>query len=167
MPLSGWSHDIRDPEAFVGRIVERSRRKLDSHQRERLHQFLLIELWQLSLNYHAGGILFSTWAGNTLPRRIIDWERTPEEGGRVLWTKPRTGGGKQYAESYERERPKFYTLVLEDHAPDSPLGTPHSERLVDATPDRSPDLMRVLRAGSSSTTRRDDTLGSRSPRRAA
>ena len=83
-----WSHDIRDPEAFVARIVTRSGGDLDYHQRERLHQFLLIELWQLSLTYRHGDPRFpsnfSGHAGGVLPRRVIDWRRSGARRVRIL-----------------------------------------------------------------------------------
>lgn len=99
-------HDIRDCEAFVASITNRSRRTLDHHQRERLHQFLLIALWKLSLTYRRGDPRFpsnfSGYAGDILPQRIIDWERSPEEGGRTRW---------QFADrTYERSRPVFSSL---------------------------------------------------------
>jgi hypothetical protein len=97
----GWSHDIKDPEAFVGRVIERSRLELDHARTERLHQFLLIALWELSLNYQSNGkpACFSNIAYRILPKRIIDWERSPEEGGRTRW---------QFADrTYERDLPGF------------------------------------------------------------
>jgi hypothetical protein len=87
MPLSGWSHDIRDPAAFVGEVIRRAGGELDHGQRERLHQFLLITLWELSLDYRANGqpSNFSGHAGRILPQRVTDWRRSNEEGGRTKW----------------------------------------------------------------------------------
>jgi hypothetical protein len=88
---------IDDAEAFCWKVIANSNRDLDSGQRERLHQFLLIELWSLSKQYRPGNVTFSTVAGNTLPKRIVDWERSAEEGGRLKW---------QFADrTYERELP--------------------------------------------------------------
>jgi hypothetical protein len=53
----------------------------------------------LHVDYRSGGIKFSTFAGNSLPRRIIDWERTgwvrrarsTIRRGRIIRQTPRPG----------------------------------------------------------------------------
>jgi DNA-directed RNA polymerase specialized sigma24 family protein len=100
-PLPLQLHDIDDAERFVGAIVSRSGLKLSFHDREELGEYLLVECWQLSLRYQAGGISFSTWAGNTLRRRSVDWIR--QRNGRTIW---RFGDGRVH----ERPRPELVSF---------------------------------------------------------
>jgi hypothetical protein len=76
-------HDVDDAAGFVAAIVTRSGLTLSFHDREDLEQYLLVECWRLSLVYTAGGISFSTYAGNTLRHRCVDWER--KRRGRTVW----------------------------------------------------------------------------------
>ena len=75
--------DVDDASGFVAAIVTRSGLALSFHDREDLEQYLLVECWRLSLVYTAGGISFSTYAGNTLRHRCVDWER--KRRGRTVW----------------------------------------------------------------------------------
>lgn len=129
-----WSHDIRDPEAFVGRIVEQRGGDLNPHQRERLHQFLLIALWELSRGYNNtdGWSSFSGYAGSILPRRVTDFHRSPEEGGRTKW---HFSNGTH--RNLERVIPALVSL-------DDPVGGADPGIARDVTPDRSTDLLRIL-----------------------
>lgn len=138
-----WSHDIRDPEAFVSRIVALRGGELDFHQRERLQQFLLIALWELSLVFEPGGIRFSTYAGNTLPRRITDWRRSPEEGGRTKW---------QFKDRIY-ERPRVHVSSLDQLEPALP------EVGVEAALPSDPALLRILRPRGGKGARQDEGVG--------
>ena len=157
-----WSHDIRDPVAFVSHIVSRSSVELDYHRRERLHQFLLITLWEISRDFRPGGVLFSTYAGNILPRRIIDWQRTPEEGGRTSWTFSATSGinSGYRGRTIERVRPDF--VPLEDRE-----GEAERASTVDAGHDRLSSVLGLDGARDRRVLRTADTLGTNEPRRAA
>jgi DNA-directed RNA polymerase specialized sigma24 family protein len=108
-------HDIDDAERFVGAIVSRSGFSLSFHDREALGEYLLVECWQLSLRYQAGGISFSTWAGNTLRRRSVDWVR--QRNGRTVW---RFGDGRVHA----RQLPSFVPLDGLDDALGAGSGDP-------------------------------------------
>jgi DNA-directed RNA polymerase specialized sigma24 family protein len=94
-------HDIDDAERFVEAIVSRSGFSLSFHDAEDLGEYLLVECWQLSLRYQAGGISFSTWAGNTLRRRSVDWIR--QQNGRTIW---KFSGGRVH----ERARREFVSF---------------------------------------------------------
>jgi Sigma-70 region 2 len=94
-------HDVRDAAAFVAAITRRGSLKLSFHDREDLEQYLLVELWKLSERYEPGGVSFSTMAGATLRKRVVDWQRS--KLGRTKW---QFAGGK----TYERERPQVVSL---------------------------------------------------------
>lgn len=150
-----WSHDIRDPAAFVARIVTRNGGDLDHHQRERLHQFLLIALWELSLTYDRGDPRFpsnfSGHAGSILPRRVVDWRRSPEEGGRTRW---------QFAgHTYERPRIRVDSLDRLEPA--------HTQVGVEDPLPSDPALQRILGEGSSSGARQNSGVARDGARRAA
>jgi len=68
-------HDIRDVEAFTLNTIHKAKAQLTPQELEDLHTYLIEETWLLSQRYKPGGITFSTWAGHTLPKRIIDWKR--------------------------------------------------------------------------------------------
>jgi hypothetical protein len=93
-------HDVDDGEKFAGAIASRSRLELSYHDAEDLRQFLVAELWLLSLRYDpaASSVSFSTWAGTTLRLRVTDWTR--QRFGRTKW---------KWADgtSYERPRPSL------------------------------------------------------------
>jgi hypothetical protein len=152
-------HDIRDADAFVGRVIVRSHLELDYHRRERLHQFLLIALWRLSQTYDANGrpSNFSGIAGAILPKRIIDWQRSPEEGGRTIWTKPRSGSGKQYADSYERQRPQL--VSIDDDPEHGDVGATLSGGSLDDGEHRLADELRSLRKRARRPSRREPWVG--------
>lgn len=93
--------DVDDAQRFVCAIVTRSGLSLSWSEREDLEQYLLVEAWRLSLRYQPGGISFSTFAGNTLKLRIVDWQR--DRYGRSRW---------QFRDGrvHERERPQLVSL---------------------------------------------------------
>ena len=151
-----WSHDIDDPDAFVGKVISRSSIDLDHHRRERLHQFLLIELWQLSLRWnppakykHKG---FDGFARPILSLRVIDWERSAEEGGRTKW--------QFKGHTHERARPGFVSL---DERPDS--AEPSST--VDSEGSGLQDLIGLLGERGSHHPRPEHTMGKRAHGKAA
>jgi hypothetical protein len=152
-------HDVRDADAFVSSVIARSAGRLSYDERERLVQFLRIEIWRLAERYEPGGITFSTYAGRTLPRRITDWRRTPEEGGRTFWS---FGNGR----TYERERPKVVSLDADASLRDR-LDSAQSTRSGDPADDCSPDLERLLADGDRQRARDLDTLGLEADRRTA
>ena len=154
LPLQLW--DIDDAERFCSAIVSRSGFQLSFHDAEDLRQHLLVEAWRLSLSYQAGGISFSTWAGNTLRRRSVDWIR--QQNGRTIW---RFGDGRVH------ERPRRELVSFDDDAErdrmDLALGTESGDPAADCDPDRE----RLLGDGSRSRARDYALLGLEPPRRAA
>jgi len=147
-------HDIRDAAAVVSSVVRTSKLELRFHEREDLEQYLLGELWILSLRYEPGGISFSTWATTTLKLRTIDFFR--RERGRTRW---QFGDGRVH----ERERPTFVSLEVE-----------HGDRLDaalaagggDPADVCDPALQRVLADGDRTRSRDLETLGLDHARRA-
>jgi DNA-directed RNA polymerase specialized sigma24 family protein len=120
--------DIDDAARFVGAIATRTTFRLTFHDREDLEQFLLVELWRLSERYEPGGISFSTLAGTTLRRRLVDWQRS--RFGRTKW---------QFAD-HVYERPRVELVSLDDPERD-PLGPSLAGRGVDnAEPGLAADL---------------------------
>jgi hypothetical protein len=149
VPEDHWSHDIRDPVAFCAQYAKQ--RDLDYHQRERLVQFLLIALWQLANVYRPGGtITFSTFAGHKLPGRIIDWERSAEEGGRTKWV------FSSY--TYERTLPEFTEYRPEEA---------DTGRAMDTEGSDLQDLLGLDRARDRRLSRRDDEVGPATKSKAA
>jgi hypothetical protein len=73
-------HDLRDAEFLCRRIISRSRFTPQSSDHEELLTYLIEECWTLSLRYEPGGIRFSTYATNTLRRRVVDWQRQRTAG---------------------------------------------------------------------------------------
>lgn len=69
-------HDITDVEAFCTTIANGRLRQYNELDQEDLIAYLIAQCWILSKRYKPGGISFSTYAGTTLRRRIIDWIRT-------------------------------------------------------------------------------------------
>jgi DNA-directed RNA polymerase specialized sigma24 family protein len=155
-PLPLQLHDIDDAERFVGAIVSRSGFSLSFHDAEDLGEYLLVECWQLSLRYQAGGISFSTWAGNTLRRRSVDWIR--QQNGRTIW---RFGDGRVH------ERPRPVLLSLNMDGPDGDrLRSTLDEGVGDPAADCDPDRERLLGGGSRARNRDYAILGLEPPRRA-
>ena len=76
-------YDVRDAEAFVAAIANRSQLGVGPDDSEDLRQYLLTELWVLSTRYEPGGVNFSAWAIATLRLRVIDWQR--QRFGRRRW----------------------------------------------------------------------------------
>jgi DNA-directed RNA polymerase specialized sigma24 family protein len=66
---------IDDVEGFCAAIILRSQVDLAHHEHEDLLAYLVETAWELSLDFEPGGISFSTYAGTTLRRRVIDWQR--------------------------------------------------------------------------------------------
>jgi len=139
-------HDIADVEQFCNRIIHRSRLELSWHERDDLLAYLVETCWQLAEDFRPGGIKFSTYAGTTLPRRVIDWTRT--RYGRTRWTNP----NGHHGQVYERDRQQSLSL-------DDPLAATHLAQLVDATPPSCPDLRRILGERGSEPARRHITMG--------
>jgi Sigma-70 region 2 len=102
--LSLW--DIDDCVAFVATIVNRSGLELSWSDREDLEQNLLVVAWEISLKFEAGrGVKFSTYAGNTLRRRVVDWQRG--KLGRSKWQFRKPDGSIR---TYERQPPSFVSI---------------------------------------------------------
>jgi hypothetical protein len=148
-------HGIDDVEAFTAGIVQHSHFELSFHDRQELHAHLISECWRLSLVYRPGIIRggFSLWAGTTLRKRLIDWER--QRFGRTKW---------QFSDR-TYERPRTEIVSLDD---------PQRSQLVNALGTRTGDLeaswdetLRGLYAGRDRARARDlKTLGLRPRRRA-
>lgn len=132
---------------------------------------LLAELiafcWQISSDFDPKRASFSTFAGGRIKRFIIDWKRSDY---RTRWVfKGRI---------YERPRPELvsYEALTTDYISKTgdlrerergELARAVTRQFVDVADDRSPDLVRALRAGSRTATREADPLGEASTREAA
>lgn len=143
-------HDIRDVEAFCNDIIHRRHLQLTPHQHEDLLAYLIEETWELSTRYQPGGITFSTWAGNTLRRRLVDHIRTRD--GRTIW--------RFATHTYERPRPTIISL-------DTELGHPQRHQHLDDPAPSDTDLDRVLRTRTGTPPPPTRPLGNRPTRRAA
>jgi hypothetical protein len=144
MPLA--LHDVADAEGFCAFIVARSRLELSYHDREDLHAWLVSECWLLSLRFEPGGISFSTYAGNTLKRRSIDWQR--QRFGRRTW--------RFRDKVYERPR---VTLVSLDDPGNDRLESALGGSGLDDCEHRLADELRALDQRGSRPSRRRDWLG--------
>jgi hypothetical protein len=114
--LSLW--DVDDAVAFTAAIANRSGLNLSWSDREDLEQYLLVEIWRLSLRYERGDPQFpprfSVYAAPLLALRTVDWIR--QRNGRTRW---------QFAGStYERKRPR--RVPFDDSARDR-LDQAHAE----------------------------------------
>jgi hypothetical protein len=141
--------DVADGVRFAGAIANRSRLELGYHDAEDLRQFLVTELWLLSLRYDpaASSVSFSTWAGTTLRLRVTDWQR--QRFGRTRWS--------FFGHTYERPRP---SLVPFDARLDDALSAGASDPA-----DRSDlGLAGVLHGGDRQRIRDLETLGLELPR---
>jgi hypothetical protein len=148
-------HGIDDVEAFTAGIARHSHFELSYHDRQELHAYLITECWKLSLQYQPGIIRggFQLWAGTTLRRRLIDWER--QRFGRTKWQ----FGDRTY------ERPRTEIVSLDD---------PERDQLRDALGAGTGDLeaswdetLRGLHTGRDRARARDlEILGARPRRRA-
>jgi hypothetical protein len=147
-------HDIKDVEALCQDIANRAGLELQYHQRESLLTYLIEECWRLSGRYEEGRgstTSFAGWATTNLRLRVTDWARI--EFGRTTWAfKDRT---------YERAQPIVLSLDIDTNRPHGRPGLGSSDRnqLVDTTPHRSTDLMRVLSEGTSPDVRGDGSNG--------
>jgi hypothetical protein len=152
MPLA--LHDVADAERFCAFIVTQSRLELSYHDREDLHAWLLSECWLLSLRFEPGGISFSTFAGNTLRRRAIDWQRS--HFGRRTWRfKDRV-----------YERPKV-ELVSLDATEEDRLERALTVQAGDPEADSDPAFGGLLSDGDRQRARDLDALGLSASRRVA
>ena len=155
-PLPLQLHDIDGAERFCSAIVSRSGLQLSFHDAEDLNEYLLVECWQLSLRYQAGGISFSTWAGNTLRRRSVDWIR--KQNGRTVW--------KFKDRVHERPRPVLLSLSMDGPDGDR-LRSTLDQGAGDPAADCDPDRERLLGDGDQARARDYAILGLDPPRRAA
>lgn len=73
---------IDDTEAFCKPYLARAPQDLTTHEREDLLAYLVEATWELSLRYRPGPQTFSTYAGNRLPSKVIDWLRTARQDRR-------------------------------------------------------------------------------------
>ena len=103
-------YDVRDAEAFVAAIANRSQLGVGPDDSEDLRQYLLTELWVLSTRYEPGGVNFSAWAIATLRLRVIDWQR--QRFGRRRWK----FSGRTY------ERPRVETVSYDDELAADSMG---------------------------------------------
>jgi hypothetical protein len=141
-------HDVDDVERFVSGIIQRSRLQLSYHQTEDLTSFLVASCWELSIRYEPNGRPFSSWAGQNLHYRAVDWTR--KEFGRTRW---------QSGESiYERSRPELVSLDTDDPI-DGGVGSALSAGGVDDGTHRLADELRNLEARARRPSRRDGWLG--------
>jgi hypothetical protein len=134
--LGGRQHGgIDDAFAFTAEIIRRGNFILSFHEEDDLHLYLVETAWELSLRYDvelASGYPFAKWCKPTLCRRAIDWDQRIRRP-RVRW---------QFADRVYERKP---TLVV---GLDS-VGESERALAMDAAPDRSPDLMRLLGEGDS------------------
>lgn len=76
-------HDIKDVEAWCTTIAHKTRPGLPPHQHEDLVTYLIEATWQLSTTWQPKGRhRFSGYASTQIPLRVIDWHRSPIQGGR-------------------------------------------------------------------------------------
>jgi hypothetical protein len=73
--------DIEDAENYIHHFLKRGHwlRNLPPHDYEDLTAYMLEELWILSTKYRPGPASFSTYAGNRLPRIVIQWQRNRKD----------------------------------------------------------------------------------------
>ena len=132
-------HDIDDVEAWCGRVLDRQNLNLSFHDREDLHTYLIEAVWELNLVFRGGR--FSGFAATHINRKISDWKRSRY---RTKWTFGPAASNATNGESRTIERPRPVFVSVDD-----PVGDAYPYQPVDVTPDRSTDLMRVLRNGDS------------------
>ncbi len=97
MPLK--LHDVEDGERLAAWVIHRSQITLSPEDFEDAHQYLLLELWRLFVDFDpTGGRPFALLATTVLGRRLVDWQR--KQFGRTIW---RFGDGRVY----ERKPPVF------------------------------------------------------------
>jgi hypothetical protein len=118
---------------------------------------LLVECWQLSLSYQAGGISFSTYAGNTLRRRVVDWQRATV--GRTRWTSATVVSTSGLGLSCSSSTSTAPTEIDFDQL------SPRGWAILQA--DCDPDRERLLGDGDRARARDYALLGLEPPRRAA
>jgi hypothetical protein len=141
-------YDIDDVERFTASIVQRSRFKLDAHERDELHAYLIETAWELSRDFRPGGISFSTYAGGTLRLRCVDWHRS--RFGRQRWVfRDRI---------YERPRVELVSLDADDSEHDR-LESTFTGGGLDDGEHRMADQLRDLQTRSRRPGGRDDWLG--------
>jgi hypothetical protein len=148
--------DVPDAERFVARIVSRSGLELSFHDRQDIEQFLLVEAWQLSIEYQPGIIRggFACFATVALKRKLIDWQR--KRWGRTVW--------KFKHRTYERPRPQF--VEFDDSVSDR-LDAAESMRAGDSAPGGDEDWRGLLDERDRYRIRDYKLLGLEPPQRAA
>jgi DNA-directed RNA polymerase specialized sigma24 family protein len=95
-------HDVNDASGLCWRVVGESGLRLSWHEREDLHAWLLVAIWELSLRYdpERRRASFSTFATRGLRRSVVDWLRATR--GRTVW--------KFRGRVHERKLPEFIAL---------------------------------------------------------
>jgi len=147
---------VRDVEALCWSVVDRSRLKLNHHDRADLTTYLIETCWVLSERFEPGGIKFSTFATNTLRFRLVDWQRS--RNGRTKWS---------FAGfTYERVQPQLVSLDADDSLSDR-LGSSLAGSGLDDGEPRLSDELRALDKRSSRPGRREDWLGDEAAQRVA
>jgi hypothetical protein len=145
-------HDIHDAEAFAGALARDHgrRRGLSYYEQEDLYAFAVSTLWELSTRYQPGGVSFSTWAGTTLRKRLVDHDRA--RLGRSVW---RFGDGRVH----ERPRPRLVSL--------DELGDAVAPGSSDPPASRDADLLGLVEERGRCRSRDLDALGLGAARRAS
>jgi DNA-directed RNA polymerase specialized sigma24 family protein len=141
-------HDVDDAERVVSTIVTRSGLRLSWHEREDLEQYLLTEIWELSLRYDPSrGISFGAWAVTTLRKRVIDHQRSKF---RTVW--------KFKNSTYIRQRPEFVSLDAGDSERDR-LGSAVASGSLEDAPSRVAEQLRRLESRACRPDGRNGGLG--------
>lgn len=143
-------HDIRDVEAHCTWIIQRSRITPQTADHEDLLAYLIATCWELSLPPQRWHTSFNGWATPLLQLRTIDWYRQ------------RHGRTRYQFSTHTYERPQPILLSLNDQ-----LDQPHTTSPSDPEDLCDPDLQRILDPRNSTRTRDLQTLGIRTPQRAA
>jgi len=141
-------HDIRDVEAFTLNTIHKAKVQLQPQELEDLHTYLIEETWLLARRYQPGGITFSTWAGHTLPKRIIDWKR--KQYGRT-----HNGTHKQVRPTLIPHNPRHHPTTI---SLDQPAYTQHTDDEYASQPHRTPSDTTPTPNGNTPTDRNPDHL---------
>jgi hypothetical protein len=132
-------HDIRDTEAFCNNILQKARLTLTPQDHEDALAYLIATAWHLSTTYKPGTRSFSGYAGQRLPQRLTDWQRTRKD--------TRYPSNTRYTLTY-----------TDDPAIRRQLERTHTNGSHDDPRDRNTDqLVRLLRTRSRNPTRNNHT----------
>jgi len=148
-----------DVEPFAARVVDRTLRRRNIeiysvHRREDLLAFVIAEVWVASRKFDARRYAsFEQFAYSVAQRRVFDWIRL--DAGRSRWAFGPNADHAHAGGVYERERPELLSLDFERESGDGELDGALSGVANDFADTRSPDLMRVLAAGSGAGDRDD------------